>query len=138
MILYTKDSFFESFNILEDTREQGKVKHKLLDIIFIVVSAVICGCNDWFGLKGVGMVVRETESDRGRTSETSSIDSVKEFEKAARNHWGIESMHWSLDVTYADDANRTRKGKTPQNMAVLKRIAFNAAKNDTKSVPRKA
>lgn len=97
---------------------------------------------EWFGLKGVGMVVRETESDKGRTSETSyyigSIDSVKEFEKAARNHWGIESMHWSLDVTYADDANRTRKGKAPQNMAVLKRIAFNAAKNDTKKRPKES
>ena len=39
--------FFESFSIIEDIREQGKVKHKLIDIIFIVVSAVICGCNEW-------------------------------------------------------------------------------------------
>ena len=43
--------FFESFRILEDTREQGKVKHKLMDIIFIVVSAVICGCNEWKDIK---------------------------------------------------------------------------------------
>ena len=97
---------------------------------------------EWFGLKGVGMVIRDTESDGKKTSEISyyigSIDSVREFEKAARNHWGIESMHWSLDVTYADDANRTRKGKAPQNMAVLKRIAFNAAKNDTKKRPKES
>jgi len=36
--------FFESFSIIEDTREQGKVRHKLIDIIFIVVTAVICSC----------------------------------------------------------------------------------------------
>lgn len=39
--------FFESFSIIEDTREQRKVRHKLIDIIFIVVSAVICNCNEW-------------------------------------------------------------------------------------------
>ena len=39
--------FFESFSILEDIREQGKVRHNLIDIIFVVVSAVICNCNEW-------------------------------------------------------------------------------------------
>lgn len=95
---------------------------------------------EWCGLEGVGMVERETETDKGKTREVSyfigSIESVKVFEKAVRNHWKIESMHWSLDVTYRDDANRTRKGTAPQNMAILKRIAFNAAKNDTKRRPK--
>lgn len=43
--------FFESFSILEDKREEGKVLHKLIDIIFIVVSAVICGMNEWKEIK---------------------------------------------------------------------------------------
>lgn len=47
-------------------------------------------------------------------------------------------MHWCLDVTYGDDANRTRKGTAPQNMAVLKRIAFNTVKNDTKKHPKQS
>lgn len=97
---------------------------------------------DWKGLKGVGMVIRETEVNEEKSSEISyyigSISSVKEFEKAVRNHWKIESMHWSLDVTYGDDANRTRKGTAPQNMAVLKRIAFNAVKNDTVKHPKES
>jgi len=91
---------------------------------------------EWEGLAGVGMVERETEVAGEISRETSyyigSIESIKEFEKAARNHWKIESLHWSLDVTYGDDANRTRKGTAPQNMALLKRIAFNLVKNDTK------
>jgi len=33
--------FFDSFEIVEDRREQGKVRHRLLDIVFIVVTAVI-------------------------------------------------------------------------------------------------
>ena len=43
--------FFENFIILEDKREQGKVKHKIIDIVFIVISAVICGCNEWKDIK---------------------------------------------------------------------------------------
>jgi predicted transposase YbfD/YdcC len=105
-------------------------------------SLLIDANKQWFGLKGVGMVERVTEIKGKKTSELSyyiaSIKSVKEFEKATRNHWGVESMHWSLDVTYRDDANRTRKGTAPQNLAILKRIAFNAAKYDTKKKPKES
>jgi predicted transposase YbfD/YdcC len=97
---------------------------------------------EWRGLSGVGMVERETDTAGEKSKEISyyigSITSIKEFEKAARNHWKIESMHWSLDVTYGDDANRTRKGTAPQNMAVLKRIAFNSVKNDKKRYPKES
>ena len=47
-------------------------------------------------------------------------------------------MHWNLDVTYRDDTNRTRKGTAPQNMAVLKRVAFNTVKNDVKKHPKES
>lgn len=97
---------------------------------------------DWFGLKGVGMVEREVERKGEKTKERSyyigSISKVEEFEKAARNHWKIESMHWSLDVTYKDDANKTRKGTAPQNMAILKKIAYNAVKNETRKRPKES
>ncbi len=106
------------------------------------IGWMIDAIKEWRGLSGVGMVIRETEINGIKTSEVSyyisSISSVKEFEKAARNHWKIESMHWNLDVTYKDDANRTRKGTAPQNMAVLKRIAFNAVKNDKKKHPKES
>lgn len=106
------------------------------------ISLMIDAKKEWFGLKGVGMVERETDTNGKKTKEISyyigSISSVKEFEKAVRNHWKIESMHWNLDVTYRDDANRTRKGTAPQNMAVLKRIAFNTVKNDVKKHPKES
>ncbi len=106
------------------------------------ISLMIDAKKQWAGLKGVGMVKREITTKGNKTSELSyyiaSVKSAKEFEKAARNHWGVESMHWSLDVTYKDDANRTRKGTAPQNMAVLKRIAFNAVKSDTKKYPKES
>ncbi len=39
--------FFEMFGNIEDTRQAGKVLHKLMDIIFLVFCAVMCGANDW-------------------------------------------------------------------------------------------
>jgi len=42
-----KGEFFECFGVLEDTRQENKVLHRLEDILFIVVAAVICGCNEW-------------------------------------------------------------------------------------------
>lgn len=106
------------------------------------LSMLIDARKEWAGLKGIGMVERITDTKGKKTSELSyyigSITSVKQFEKAARNHWGIESMHWSLDVTYKEDANRTRKGTAPQNMALLKRIAFNVVKNDKEKHPKQS
>jgi hypothetical protein len=42
-------------------------------------------------------------------------------------HWGIENgLHWTLDVTFNEDACRVRTGHAPQNLSLLRRIALNA------------
>lgn len=65
-----------------------------------------------------------------------SVDNVTDFASAARNHWGVESMHWSLDVTFGDDQNRTREAAASQNLAIAKRMVFNVLKNETKIKPK--
>src|SRR5665648_1141884 len=42
-----KGAFFEHFEGLVDTRQEGKVLHKLTDILFIVIAGVICGFDEW-------------------------------------------------------------------------------------------
>jgi hypothetical protein len=40
--------------------------------------------------------------------------------------WGIEnSLHWVLDVVFADDQSRLRKGHGAHNMAVVRHFALN-------------
>ena len=47
--------------------------------------------------------------------------------RAIRLHWGIENqLHWTLDVTFAEDACRVRSAHAPQNLALLRRVALNA------------
>lgn len=46
--------------------------------------------------------------------------------EAVRSHWAIEnSLHWVLDVTFADDQSRLRKGHGAQNMAIVRHVALN-------------
>lgn len=40
-------NFDAYFSIIYDTRQQGKVQHLLLDVLFIIVAAGISGCNEW-------------------------------------------------------------------------------------------
>lgn len=51
--------------------------------------------------------------------------------KCGRHHWAIEnSLHWVLDVTFAEDKSRIRKDNSPQNMAILRHLALDLLKND--------
>jgi predicted transposase YbfD/YdcC len=49
---------------------------------------------------------------------------VERLGNAFRNHWGIENrLHWVLDVSFGEDANRTRVGNGSENMGKLRRLA---------------
>ena len=51
----------------------------------------------------------------------------------ARGHWGVESMHWLLDVEFKDDLSRYRAGNGAKNMAVVRRFALGLVRaNKTK------
>jgi len=46
--------------------------------------------------------------------------------EAVRGHWGIENrLHWVLDVVFAEDQSRLRKGHGAKNMAVVRHFAIN-------------
>jgi predicted transposase YbfD/YdcC len=52
--------------------------------------------------------------------------------RAIRQHWGIENqVHWSLDVTFNEDKFRIRSLNSPQNFALVRRIALNAVNQET-------
>ena len=57
-----------------------------------------------------------------------------------RAHWSIENqLHWQLDVSFDEDAARTRKDYGPENLALLRRIALDIlrAHPDKRSIRRK-
>lgn len=58
---------------------------------------------------------------------------IERLAKGARGHWGVESMHWLLDVEFKDDLSRYRSGHGAKNMAVVRRFALGLVRaNKTK------
>ena len=51
-----------------------------------------------------------------------------------RGHWGIESMHWVLDVVHGEDDHRTRAGHAGANLAMIRKVAVSL----TRRAPGKA
>jgi predicted transposase YbfD/YdcC len=91
----------------------------------------------WPGLKAIGMAVRVTEHTSGKQSDdvryyiSSRYLSGKKFAAAVRGHWGVEnSLHWQLDVTFAEDQSRLRKGHADANFSLLRRTALSLLKNN--------
>lgn len=81
-------------------------------------------------LKSIVMTTTRTER-RGKVSEetryfiSSAALSPERAAEAIRGHWGIESMHWVLDVIFKEDLSRLRRGHGARNMALVRRFAFN-------------
>jgi predicted transposase YbfD/YdcC len=67
----------------------------------------------------------QTRSDT-RYFLSSRAFTATEAAAAVRAHWAIENrLHWVLDVTFADDQSRLRKGHGARNMATVRHFALN-------------
>jgi predicted transposase YbfD/YdcC len=104
------------------------------------------GIDEWKNVKAVVLVAttqdrpkrrnKTTDAERQETKGyrlflTSREMSAQQYLQAVRNHWLIENqVHWSLDVTFQEDASRLRKDHGPSNMAILRRITLSLLKAD--------
>jgi len=51
-----------------------------------------------------------------------------------RTHWAIENnLHWVLNIAFDEGSNRTRKGRSATNLAVVRHIALNLIKTEKTS-----
>ena len=89
----------------------------------------------WAGLKSILAVTAKREVGEKVTEETRyfisslSADNPDKLERAVRAHWSIENnLHWVLDVAFDEDSNRTRKGYSAANLAVIRHLALNLIK----------
>ena len=56
--------------------------------------------------------------------------------EAVRGHWGIENrLHWVLDVVFAEDQSRLRKGNGAHTMAIVRHFAINLIRS-APDIPR--
>jgi predicted transposase YbfD/YdcC len=91
--------------------------------------------HDWQSLQSIIAVTAKREIGDKVTEETryfiSSLDAddPQRLERVVRAHWAIENnLHWVLDIAFDEDSNRTRKGHSSANIAVIRHIALNLIK----------
>lgn len=97
--------------------------------------------DNWPGFQSAGMV-ESTRIQKGKkTTERrmfmcSFPEDAKKLARAARDHWGVENqLHWTLDVIFREDDSRARTRHAAQNLATLRRLALNLAKQEPTKIP---
>ena len=117
---------------VEETKAHGRVEKRTY--YHFLAPRTLIGRKDWTGLRTLGVAIREC-TERGQTTcevryyLCSLKKNARQFAGIVRKHWGIEnSLHWSLDVTFREDAHRTRARRTAANLAWLRRMALTLLK----------
>lgn len=117
-----------------ETRTEGHGRIDERSYYLTKVPADFAPAADWPEVKAIGYALRITEyADGSQTSEVRyyicrRYMSGKRFAEAVRGHWGIESMHWVLDVNFREDDSRTRERTLANNLSWLRRFAVSLLK----------
>jgi predicted transposase YbfD/YdcC len=121
------------------TVERQHGRHETREYFIAAAPDELIRQGEWQDVASIGMVQRTRILD-GKVSEeivyylSSLPPKVKTFAQAVRGHWGIENrLHWSLDVTFAEDQSRVRKDHGPANLGMLRRLALSILQQDTSS-----
>jgi predicted transposase YbfD/YdcC len=94
---------------------------------------------EWLDVRSVILVYRATQRNGKLTEETSYYISslppkVQKIARYIRGHWGIEnSLHWTLDVIFAEDRSRIRTGNGPEIASIFRKLALMVLQRDTSS-----
>lgn len=89
---------------------------------------------EWPNLRSLGVAVSYRE-EKGRAPSVdyqyyiSSAELTEQaFGEAVRGHWGVESMHWLLDVAMKEDDSQIYRNHAAENMGHLRLMALNMLK----------
>ena len=91
------------------------------------------GGREWSGLKCIGAIKTHFEYKGKVTEEWHYYISSKELTAEdllhhARMEWGVEAMHWLLDVRYREDYFRAQNENLQKNMNMARKLALNLAR----------
>ena len=117
-------------------RERNRTREETR--IGMVCPAPVALRKQWTGLKTIGRMDRTRVLSNG-TIQTETSYFIGNLPPLARRHvshlrehWSIENtLHHTLDVTFAEDNSRFRKGNGPEIISVFRRLALSILKADT-------
>lgn len=115
-----------------ETQDKGHGRTEKRSYTILTNPSGIRNAADWPSLTVIGMCLRTRHVTGTPTPRIeahyfigSRNASAKTYAKVLRNHWSIEnSLHWQLDVSFAEDANRVSKRNAAENLALLRKLAL--------------
>jgi predicted transposase YbfD/YdcC len=118
--------------------EHGPIERRQVEILEANILKGLVDLSQWAGIHSIIKMtyINETKADEVSTENRYYISSVGAAEpekilRAIRVHWGIESMHWSLDVTFKEDSCRVRDHNSALNLNCLRKMALSFLKAET-------
>ena len=131
------DFTWQSAKSLDETWEydHGRYERRVCQIVAAkeVLSPDLLA--KWTGIKTLVKIVAQRIIKDVITSQSRFYISSEErseafYNLAVRGHWSIENhLHWHLDITFNEDANRSRSGNAPQNLNILRKMALHRISN---------
>lgn len=114
-------------------KNSGRIEKR--SIAIISDTSDLSTADDWKDLQTVLEVINETTVKGKITTEkryyiSNLIESAQQFGVRVRAHWGIESMHWSLDITFNEDDSRANALHAAVNLGTLRRAVMNIVKSN--------
>jgi predicted transposase YbfD/YdcC len=127
--LYFQNESVESFSKTE--KNGGRVEKRT----GYVTNEIdwLDGRDRWENLTCIGAIHTEFAKGDKKSSEwhyyiSSATLSAEELLKHARLEWGVEAMHWLLDVHFAEDKTRVWDMNVQKTLNIMRKIALNLAK----------
>jgi predicted transposase YbfD/YdcC len=121
------------------TTERGHGRLEERSCVLIEDAGGIRDRSAWPQVRVVGMCRRE-RTVQGETTEEvcyfigSRRMAARRYLAALRSHWGIENnLHWQLDVSFHEDANRVENRHGAENLSLFRKLALSLLKHN----PRK-
>jgi len=118
---------------------QGHGRVETHSVHTIVNPKGIRNQDQWKDLRAITFIYSERqEVGKEMTEEVryyigSKAVKAKSYANYVRGHWGIENgQHWILDVCFQEDQSRMRTDHSPENMALLRRLALSLLKQHGK------
>lgn len=112
-----------------ETTSSGHGRHEKRSCEVIYDLSGIRNKDAWADLRAIGMCITERTVNGETTGDVryfigSQKKSARYYGITFRKHWGIENnLHWQMDVSFGEDANRTAERTAAENLTLVRRAA---------------
>ena len=117
--------------------EHGRIEERQLQVLDAKILDGLVDLSKWPSLKSIAKMTYTREDSGNKITEiryyisSLSPEDPSKILRAIRLHWTIESMHWSLDVTFKEDSCRVRHQTTALNLSWLRKMSLSFLKAET-------